>query len=165
MRETIEYKIMASGKPKFENSKCEICGGKVCYSEYHRIYDTALARGLIIGKTEGFLEGIKRHTWMKNGITYVGNGTYTLKEAIELAKRDKKITPTEDKKRFGCENYPHPEIRDFYASNIEELLKEIVPEKDFTNDIDEYGRAERNGWNACIDQIQENINKIRGGKC
>ena len=34
---------------------------------------------------EGFLMGLKRHTFMKDGVTYVGNGTYTLKEALERA--------------------------------------------------------------------------------
>ena len=37
---------------------------------------------------EGLLIGLKRHTWMKDGITYVGNGTYTLKEAIKMLKND-----------------------------------------------------------------------------
>jgi predicted CopG family antitoxin len=39
-------------------------------------------------KKEGLLEGIERHTWMKDGITYVGNGTYTLEEAISFAKEE-----------------------------------------------------------------------------
>ena len=34
---------------------------------------------------DGFLQGLKRHTFMKDGVTYVGNGTYTLKEALESA--------------------------------------------------------------------------------
>jgi len=37
---------------------------------------------------DGLIIGLKRHTWMKDGTTYVGNGTYTLKEAIELLKRE-----------------------------------------------------------------------------
>lgn len=35
----------------------------------------------------GFREGLLRHTWMKDGVTYVGNGTYTLTEAIEMASK------------------------------------------------------------------------------
>lgn len=43
-------------------------------------------------REEGFMEGLRRHTWMKDGTTYVGNGTYTLKEAIESAKKDGLLT-------------------------------------------------------------------------
>ena len=79
--------------PKFENSKCEICENKVCNQHLHEIYNNAFAKGQIAGKQDGFLEGLKRHTWMENGITYVGNGTYTLREAIEFAKKDGLINP------------------------------------------------------------------------
>ena len=34
---------------------------------------------------QGFMEGLSRHTWMRDGISYVGNGTYTLSEAIIMA--------------------------------------------------------------------------------
>ena len=34
---------------------------------------------------KGFMMGLLRHTWMKDGTTYVGNGTYTLKEAKKMA--------------------------------------------------------------------------------
>ena len=37
---------------------------------------------------DGLIIGMKRHTWMKDGITYVGNGTYTLKEGIEKLKAE-----------------------------------------------------------------------------
>jgi hypothetical protein len=37
---------------------------------------------------KGFEAGLLRHTWMKDGTTYVGNATYTLKEAIEMAIKD-----------------------------------------------------------------------------
>lgn len=69
----------------------------------------------------GFLEGLKRHTWMKDGITYVGNGTYTLREAIEMAERDgiiiklmgqcsscgDKLESTDDFSLIGGEKYCH----------------------------------------------------------
>ena len=74
--------------PKFENSKCEICEDKVCLQHLHEIYNNAFARGKNEGKKVGFEEGLKRHTWMSNGITYVGNGTYTLQEAIKFSKKD-----------------------------------------------------------------------------
>lgn len=44
-------------------------------------------------RKEAFLEGLRRHTWMENGITYVGNGIYTLSEAIEMAERDGLLSP------------------------------------------------------------------------
>lgn len=31
---------------------------------------------------------LRRHTWMKDGETYVGNGTYTLKEAQKMMEQD-----------------------------------------------------------------------------
>lgn len=31
---------------------------------------------------------LRRHTWMKDGTTYVGSGTYTLKQAQEMMERD-----------------------------------------------------------------------------
>jgi len=34
---------------------------------------------------EKFAEGLRRHSWMKDGVTYVGNGTYTMKEALGMA--------------------------------------------------------------------------------
>lgn len=46
------------------------------------IYDKEFVTGLVIG--------IKRHTWMRDGVTYVGNGTYTLEDAIKLLKIDYK---------------------------------------------------------------------------
>lgn len=52
-------------------------------------------------RADAFMEGLKRHTWMKDGVTYVGNGFYTLKEAIKLAERDGLLSPkpsSEDKK-------------------------------------------------------------------
>jgi len=63
------------------------------YVEALRIYNVKLPpMGVSQWKEEerkdAFLEGLRRHTWMKDGITYVGNGTYTLTEAIELAERD-----------------------------------------------------------------------------
>lgn len=36
----------------------------------------------------GLLEGLRRHTWMKDGVTYVGNGTYTLSDAIDMLVKD-----------------------------------------------------------------------------
>lgn len=36
----------------------------------------------------GLYDGIKKHSWMKDGVTYVGNGTYTLKEAVEMMKKE-----------------------------------------------------------------------------
>lgn len=38
---------------------------------------------------KGFREGLLRHTWQKDGITYVGNGTYTLSEAISMAAEER----------------------------------------------------------------------------
>lgn len=37
---------------------------------------------------EGLREGLRRHTWMRDGVTYVGNGTYTLKEAEAMLEKD-----------------------------------------------------------------------------
>lgn len=33
---------------------------------------------------------LRRHTWMKDGVSYVGNGTYTLKQAQEMLESDLK---------------------------------------------------------------------------
>jgi len=33
----------------------------------------------------GFREGLIRHTWQRDGVTYVGNGTYTLSQAVKMA--------------------------------------------------------------------------------
>jgi len=81
-------KALTSIPPKFENSKCEICEDKVCNYHLHEIYNNAFTKGRLAGKQIGFLEGLKRHTWMKDGVIYVGNGTYTLQEAIEFGKKD-----------------------------------------------------------------------------
>lgn len=37
---------------------------------------------------QGVLDGLDRHTWMRDGVTYVGNGTYTLRQAIQMAAKD-----------------------------------------------------------------------------
>lgn len=31
---------------------------------------------------------LRRHTWMKDGTTYVGNGTYTLAQAQDMMVKD-----------------------------------------------------------------------------
>ena len=33
---------------------------------------------------------LRRHTWMKDGVTYVGNGTYTLAQAQKMLEADYK---------------------------------------------------------------------------
>lgn len=45
-----------------------------------------------VAREEGFNEGIRRHTWMKDGVTYLGNGTYTLAEGLDMAKKEGLIT-------------------------------------------------------------------------
>lgn len=32
---------------------------------------------------EGMKDGVRRHAWMKDGVSYVGSGFYTLKEALQ----------------------------------------------------------------------------------
>lgn len=73
-------KAPTSIAPKFVNGKFEICEDE--------IYNNAFGKGKVVGEKVGFLEGLKRHTWMKDGITYVGNGTYTLQEAVKRARKD-----------------------------------------------------------------------------
>ena len=51
-------------------------------------YDLGVKRGVMIG--------MKRHTWMRDGITYVGSGTYTIKDAIRMAKKDGAICEDEE---------------------------------------------------------------------
>ncbi len=38
------------------------------------------------GFRKGFLVGLNRHTWMKDGVSYVGSGFYTLEEALKMAR-------------------------------------------------------------------------------
>ena len=33
-------------------------------------------------------EVLRRHTWMKDGTTYVGNGTFKIREAVVMLERD-----------------------------------------------------------------------------
>ncbi len=40
------------------------------------------------GFYEGMFEGLRRHTWMKDGVSYVGNGMYTLEHAEKLIDMD-----------------------------------------------------------------------------
>jgi len=49
-----------------------------------------------LGKKRGVMIGMKRHTWMRDGITYVGSGTYTIKDAIRMAKKDGAICEDEE---------------------------------------------------------------------
>lgn len=49
-----------------------------------------------LGIKRGVAKGMRMHTWMKDGITYVGNGTYTLKDALRLAKKDDAICEDEE---------------------------------------------------------------------
>jgi hypothetical protein len=37
---------------------------------------------------QGVEDGLLRHTWMRDGVTYVGNGTYTLAQAREMVEAD-----------------------------------------------------------------------------
>ena len=49
-----------------------------------------------LGIKRGVANGMRRHTWMKDGITYVGSGTYTLKDAHRIAKKDGAICEDEE---------------------------------------------------------------------
>jgi len=40
------------------------------------------------GYYEGLMTGVKRHIWMRDGVTYVGNGTFTLKQATQMIDED-----------------------------------------------------------------------------
>jgi hypothetical protein len=42
----------------------------------------------ISGFKKGYKQGMTRHTWMKEGKTYVGNGTYTLRESLKSAENE-----------------------------------------------------------------------------
>lgn len=33
-------------------------------------------------------QALRRHTWMKDGVTYVGNGTFTFKQAQVMMEKD-----------------------------------------------------------------------------
>jgi hypothetical protein len=72
---TIAKELPQEDKDNIVNIVSKICG-EIVAKESDKAY------------FNGFYFGLTRHTWMKDGITYVGNGTYTLKQAIEMAKKD-----------------------------------------------------------------------------
>jgi len=45
--------------------------------------------------SKGVKIGLMRHVWMKDGVTYVGNGTYTLAQAIKSAVDEGLINPAD----------------------------------------------------------------------
>lgn len=53
------------------------------------------------GYVAGLLDGLGRHTWMRDGITYVGNGTYTLEQARDFLVQDNLIARAELDEAMG----------------------------------------------------------------
>lgn len=85
----------------------------------------------------------------------------SIEKEFDETFKDNWFVATEGKNDVRCE-----QIKSFYASKIEELVKGIVPKhKCCGGDLqmnDEYEQC--HGFNEAIDQIQENINKVIGGK-
>lgn len=85
-----KYKVPCScpkgGLVGLEERPCERCDGT------QWVFPDDLRKALTTALEDAFLEGLKRHTWMKDGVTYVGNGTYTLKEAVKSAEQDNLLT-------------------------------------------------------------------------
>jgi len=53
---------------------------EVMKEEVEKAYDLGVKRGI--------MKGMRRHTWTKDGVVYVGSGMYTIKDAIRMAKMD-----------------------------------------------------------------------------
>jgi|GEM_PF-5109377 len=49
-----------------------------------------------LGQKRGVMIGMRRHIWTKDGVVYVGSGTYTIKDAIRMAKKDGVICEDEE---------------------------------------------------------------------
>lgn len=72
-----EFEIKIPELPQEEKDNLVNIVGKICGEIVAKESDKAFQNG--------FREGLLRHTWMKDGVTYVGNGTYTLSQAIKMA--------------------------------------------------------------------------------
>ena len=86
----------------------------------------------------------------------------TIPEILEqfdkkFPKIDVKTLPT-----FGEYNDLIDDAKSFIAQSCIDFAKGCVPTKDTTPDADEYERADRMAFNACCQQMQENIE--RNGK-
>lgn len=75
-----KYEIKLPELPQEEKDNLVNIVSKICREIVAKESDMAFYKG--------FETGLLRHTWMRDGITYVGNATYTLKEAIEMAIKD-----------------------------------------------------------------------------
>lgn len=75
-----EFKIITPELPQEEKDNLVDIVSKICGEIVAKESDKAFFKG--------FEVGLLRHTWMRDGVTYVGNATYTLKEAIEMAIKD-----------------------------------------------------------------------------
>jgi len=77
---TEKLEIKTTELPQEEKDNIVNIVSKICGEIVAKESDKAFYRG--------FYEGLIRHTWQKDGVTYVGNATYTLKEAVEMAKKN-----------------------------------------------------------------------------
>jgi hypothetical protein len=75
-----EIKITTAELPQEDKDNLVSIVGEICGEIVAKESDKAFR--------QGFYQGLTRHTWMKNGITYVGNGTFTLQEAKNMARKE-----------------------------------------------------------------------------
>lgn len=64
--------------------------------EATKLINKKIGEAYDLGVKRGVMKGMRRHTWMRDGIVYVGSGTYTLKDAIRMAKKDGAICDDEE---------------------------------------------------------------------